>query len=311
MRRLLVPIAILLALAACGPTLKGPAQTDALEQVSGGTGLDIVSARQAALDFVEAYAHASEDGGKVLLSLVDGSKLRSWVHWLAVQNGAFPGTIAATADVGSLRFVSTGSIGGVPGAEVDLGASLTLDYRPQGAAAFSVTRSLDGPMTLIRVGTGDWRVIDATRDGQPMDSAIQVLKKVEQAQQGVTVTVDSVFMFAPRWQFNVIVHNASSSPLALDTAATAVYVKQPGGSYEPTKKTAITPSLVTIAPGATIQGLVSVPTQPSARNRILEIPLALRGKLLQFQFALQGVVNPVQSPVPGPTAVAAAPAGSG
>lgn len=308
MRRLFVPAALLFVFASCGPSLKGPAQTDALEQVSGATGLDIVSARQTALDFVAAYAHAHDDGGAALLSVVDGPKLRAWAHWFDVQNRAFPGTVAVSADVGSVRFVGTGSVGGVPGAEVDLGASLTFDYRPQGAAAFSVTRSLDGPMTLVRVGTGDWRVIDATRDGQPMDSAIQLFKNVEQAKQNVTVTVDSVFMFAPRWQFNVIVRNASSSPVVLDTAATAVYVKQPGGAYVPTKETAITPSLVTIAPGATIEGLVSVPSQPSARNRILEIPFALGGKLLRFQFALQGVLS--QVPVPVPTATAPAPAGS-
>lgn len=116
MRRLFVPIAILLALAACGSTLKGPVQTDALEQVSGGAGLDIVSARQAALDFVAAYAH--DDGGAALLSVVDGPKLRAWVHWFDLQN--------------------------------------------------------------------------ATPDGQPMDSAIQIFNRVEQAQQNVTVTVDSV-----------------------------------------------------------------------------------------------------------------------
>ena len=304
MRRLLVPVSLLL-LASCGPSLKGPARTDALEQISGASGLDIVSARQTALDFVQAYAHANDDGGVALLSVVDGPRLRAWAHWLGIQNGAFPGTLAATADVTSLRFVGSANMAGLPSAQVDLGASLTFDYHPQGADPFAVTRRLDGPVTLLRVGEGDWRVIDATRDGQPMDAAIQLLKNVEQTQKGVTVTVDSVFTFAPRWQFNVIVHNSSSAPIALDAAATAIYVKQPGGSYKPTRKTAITPSLATIAPGATVEGLVSVPSQPSPSNRILEMPFALGGRLLQFEFALAGVVNPAQGPLPTATAAAA------
>lgn len=308
MRRLLVPAALLLLLASCGPASRGPTETVALEQISGEAGLDIASARQAVLDFVDAYANASDDGGAQLLTVVDGPKLRTWVHWLGVQSQGFPGSIDATTEVGSLRFVGRGSVGGAAGAQVDLGATVKFDYRPQGGDPFSVTRTLDGPVTLTRVGAGAWRVIDATRDGQAMDRAIQLFKNVEQTKQGVTVTVDSVFMFTPRWQFNVIVHNASAIPIEIDARATAVFVKQPGGSYEPTKKTAITPSLATIAPGTTVEGLVSVPSQPSANNRILEIPFALGGKLLQFQFSLAGVVDPV--PLTVPTTTAPVPAAS-
>ena len=79
MRRLAFSGLVLLAATSCSPSLKGASQPLAQEQVGAGLGLDVASARRTALDFVNAYAHTTEDDGGRLSALVVGPKLTTWV----------------------------------------------------------------------------------------------------------------------------------------------------------------------------------------------------------------------------------------
>ena len=70
MRRLSLLFIPFLALASCSPELEGPARPIAREQVGAGLGVDVVAARQTVVDFLDAYAHATEDEGGRLAELV-------------------------------------------------------------------------------------------------------------------------------------------------------------------------------------------------------------------------------------------------
>jgi len=107
MRRLAFSGLVLLAATSCSPSLKGASQPLAQEQVGAGLGLDVASARRTALDFVNAYAHTTEDDGGRLSALVVGPKLTTWVHWMTVQNQQFDGTISGVAEVRSVAFVDS------------------------------------------------------------------------------------------------------------------------------------------------------------------------------------------------------------
>ncbi|HEX9122601.1 MAG TPA: hypothetical protein VF984_04475 [Actinomycetota bacterium] len=306
MRLLLVSSAVvaIVALGACDPPTQGPAQPLALEQVGAGIGPDVAAARQTVLDFLQAYADAPADDGVALSGLVAGAKLGAWAQWLAVQNRDFDGTIVATVDVRSVEFVAFHPIQGRVGAQVDLGASVTFTFDPTEGDPFRRTRILDGPVTLLRAGEADWRVVDATRDGISMDAGIELFQHLRQRRHGVTVRLDSLFQFTPNWQFNVIVANHSGWPIRLDRRVGAsLYTKRHGGSAR--RQGAITPSLVLVPDGATIQGLAAFPLQSSARGRVVALTYRIRhGGLIRFAFALAGKVTPVGAP---PTASPAAP----
>jgi hypothetical protein len=284
-------------LAACAPAPHGPVTPIALEQVADAPALDVSSARQTVLSFLAAYAGSGRDGGQALSRLVAGTKLDAWVRWLGVQDREFAGTIDGAVDVRSIRFAGEGTIDSTPGAQVDLGASVTFSYVPADGAPFQRTRILDGPVTLIRTGAGDWRVVDATRDGTSMATAIQLFRGARLTRAGVSVELDSLFAFAPDWQFNVLVHNSSGAPVVLDpTATAALAIRQPGGGTRALKGT-ITRSLVQVPDGATVAGLVGFPFQDSTRGLTLVLPYRLRsGRMARIAFALDEIVTPAQGP---------------
>ena len=304
MRRLSPLFIPFLALTSCSPELEGPARPIAREQVGAGLGIDVVASRQTVVEFLDAYAHATEDEGGRLAELVGGSKLSAWARWLNVQNEQFPGTIAGQVDLRSVEFVALDTIEGTTGARVDVGASVTFAHDPIDDEPFPLTRILDGPITLLRVGPADWRIFDLTRDGQSMVAAIVIFQDLSQVRRRVTIHLHSVFMFTPNWQFNVVVENGSTEEIVLDPELLGLHVEQPGDASQ-RQEGVHTGNLIAVPSGTTVEGLLVFPQQDSADGRVLSLSYRLAGGgVARFEFALEVVVTPP------PTAGEPSPAGS-
>jgi hypothetical protein len=305
MRRLAFSGLVLLAATSCSPSLEGASQPLAQEQVGAGLGLDVASARRTALDFVNAYAHTTEDDGARLSALVVGPKLTAWVHWMTVQNRQFDGTISGIADVRSVAFVDSFLVENAVGGQVNLGASVTFTYDPADGEAFDRTRIMDGPVTLLQAGTAEWRVMDATRDGQSMDDGIQLFKDLSMASNGVMVSLHSLFMFTPTWQFNVTVVNETGGLIRFEPKGLALLVRRQGAPPQRTRGV-YTQALVALPTGFDSEGLVGFPQQEDAKGRTLSLTYRVAGgRHVTFAFPLADVVTQVpptsSEPSPAPT----------
>jgi hypothetical protein len=297
-RRAAVLLVFAITAPSCAASLAGPGQPVAMEQLGGPLGLDVAAARQTVLAFLDAYANAPTRGVGPLRTLVAGPDLRSWVRWLGVQNREFDGTIDGAVQLRSAAFVSSIPIKNAIGGQVDLGASVAFHFAPADAPAFDRTRILDGPVTLLRTGLGQWKVVDVTRDGLSMDAGITRLRGRPHIVGGVSVRLDSVFRFVPNWQFNVVVSNRTNATIGLDPAAAALIVR--GGNGAQAVTTVPSVSLGAIAPGATVDGLIAVPYQQTARGRVLTLPFASRdGSVRRFAFKLSGLIPALPAPSTG------------
>jgi hypothetical protein len=305
MRRLVFSSLVLLAATSCSPSLEGASQPLAQEQVGAGLGLDVASARRTALDFVNAYAHTTEDDGTRLSALVVGPKLTAWVHWMTVQNQQFDGTISGIGDVRSVAFIDSFLVRNAVGGQVNLGASVTFTYEPADGQAFDRTRIMDGPVTLLRTGTAEWRVVDATRDGQSMDDGIQLFHDVSMASHGVTVSLHSLFMFTPAWQFNVTVVNRTGGLIRFEPDRLGLFVRRQGAPAQ-RMEGVYTEALDALPSGFDAEGLVGFPQQDEAKGRTLSLAYRLAGgRHVTFAFPLGEVVTQVpptsSEPSPAPT----------
>jgi hypothetical protein len=305
MRRLVFSSLVLLAATSCSPSLEGASQPLAQEQVGAGLGLDVASARRTALDFVNAYAHTTEDDGARLSALVVGPKLTAWVHWMTVQNQQFDGTISGIGDVRSVAFIDSFLVRNAVGGQVNLGASVTFTYEPADGQAFDRTRIMDGPVTLLRTGTAEWRVVDATRDGQSMNDGIQLFHHVSMASHGVTVSLHSLFMFTPAWQFNVTVVNRTGGLIRFEPDRLGLFVRRQGAPAQ-RMEGVYTEALDALPSGFDAEGLVGFPQQDEAKGRTLSLAYRLAGgRHVTFAFPLGEVVTQVpptsSEPSPAPT----------
>lgn len=306
MRRAAIGLLVPLLLAGCADQTQGPAAPIAAERVTPGPALDAGAARQTVIDFLDAYAGVPSDDGAALARLVAGEELQTWVTWLAVQDAQFPGIVTGEPDLRGVAFLGTVPVRRATGAQVDIGASVTFTYRPTDGKPFARTRILDGPVTLASASPGEWRVVDVTRDGVPMSDGIQLFRGEERTEGDVTVTLDSLFMFAPNWQFNVIVENRSGAPVELVPDATGLFVEQ-AGTFAPVEGVT-SPSMDEIGAGSGTGGLMSFPQQDSADGRVLVLTYRRGGEDYRFDFPLQDIVTVV--PPPPPTTEAEEPAGS-
>jgi hypothetical protein len=305
MRRLVFSSLVLLAATSCSPSLEGASQPLAQEQVGAGLGLDVASARRTALDFVNAYAHTTEDDGARLSALVVGPKLTAWVHWMTVQNQQFDGTISGIGDVRLVAFIDSFLVRNAVGGQVNLGASVTFTYEPADGQAFDRTRIMDGPVTLLRTGTAEWRVVDATRDGQSMDDGIQLFHDVSMASHGVTVSLHSLFMFTPAWQFNVTVVNRTGGLIRFEPDRLGLFVRRQGAPAQ-RMEGVYTEALDAMPSGSDAEGLVGFPQQDEGKGRTLSLAYRLAGgRHVTFAFPLGEVVTQVpptsSEPSPAPT----------
>lgn len=297
MRRLAELFLPILLLTSCARSTGGPEAPIALEQVTPAPALSGGAARQTVIEFVDAYADAAADGGAGLEDLVTGDELKSWVRWLAVQNAQFPGRVDGHPDLRSVAFVGTTRTPRAVGAQVDLGASIRFSYAPAQGEPFDRTRILDGPVTLVSSSPGGWRVLDLTRDGVPMSDGIELFKDETRTEGGVTVRLDSLFMFTPNWQFNVIVENRTDGELRLDPEGTALFVQRSAGEFDRVEGV-VSPALTMLPSGTGVQSLLSFPLQDSAKGRVLLLTFRERDRIYRLDFPLEELVTTVPPPPP-------------
>ncbi|HSJ51033.1 MAG TPA: hypothetical protein VLA90_07090 [Actinomycetota bacterium] len=285
--------------AACAPTVEGPAAAIASEQMTTGTAFDASASRQRVLDFVAAYASSPTDGAESLLEMVGGAELTSWVRWLNVQHREFPGAIEARAEIRDVEFV-----GEVPvdedlvAAQVALSASVVFRFSPEREDAFDRIRILDGPVNVVQTEDRIFVVVDLLRDGVSMSDGIQLFERLGERVGPLEVIVDSLHMFPPNWQFNVVIQNRGGRPLGLRRELSGLHVRTDAG-FERFEGTA-TRSLETIPPGGRVEGIVAYPMQDSPDGRVLTLAYGRGKEPLRFDFPLDGLVSVAPSPPPGP-----------
>jgi len=296
MRRRFLFLATLSVLVACGPDPQGPQAPIAMEQVVEAPALDASAARQAVVDFVDAYAASPTKGVGALAQLVVGPELGSWVRWLNVQHREFGGSIDAVADVRDVEFIGSVDARRAMGAQVGLSASVTFLFEPLGEEAFERARILDGLVTLLQTEKGSYRVNDLQRDGVPMSAGIELFREETRSEGAAEATLDSLFMFPPNWQFNVVVRNSGGTQLILEPDLVGLYVEGAAGfeRLEPV----ITGSLALVPPGVDAEGILAFPLQDSAQGRVLTLAYRSGRKLVQFDFPLDELVNVVPPPPP-------------
>ena len=298
-RHILFLLATVTVLVACAPDPQGPQAPIAMEQVGEAPALDASAARQAVVDFVDAYAASPTEGVGALAQLVVGPELGSWVRWLNVQHREFGGSIDAVADVRDVEFIGSVDARRAMGAQVGLSASVTFLFEPLDEEAFERARILDGLVTLLQAEKGSYRVIDLQRDGVPMSAGIELFREETRSEGAAEATLDSLFTFPPNWQFNVVVRNSGGTPLILEPDLVGLYVEGAAGfeRLEPV----ITGSLALVPPGMDAEGILAFPLQDSAQGRVLTLAYLSGRKLVQFDFPLEELVNVV--PPPPPTTV--------
>jgi hypothetical protein len=295
MRTRALIVLVLLSLAACSPKLGGPAAPIAEAQVTPAPALHAGAARETVVSFVEAYRASPQNGAIALARLVAGPDLASWVRWLDVQHREFDGTIDAASDVRDVEFIGTLEARRASGAQVGLSASVTFVFDPADDDPIELIRVLDGPVTLVRTELGAYRIVDLLRNGVPMSDGIEVFRNEERTEGALTVQLDSLFMFPPNWQFNVILGNAGDEDVVLDQAGAAMFVDS-GSGFERVDGV-ITPSLGVIPAGQTVEGLMVFPAQETAQGRVLSLVYGTGEDALRFEFPLDDLVT-VVPPLP-------------
>jgi hypothetical protein len=294
--RAIAAILPLLALAACAREPVGPAAPIAPAQLAPGPALEASAARQTVVEFVEAYRASPDQGVGPLEDLVVGPDLVSWVAWLDVQHREFDGTIQAAADVRDVEFIGALATRRALLASVGLSASVGFRFDPPDDEPIDLVRVLDGPVTLLRSSAGTYQIQDLVRNGVPMSDSIELFRNQERTAGEVSVRLDSLFMFSPKWQFNVVVRNLGAQEVVLDPDGAALFVDR-GDGFERVPG-AITPSLNLVPAGGTGDGLMVFPAQPSAEGRVLSLVYGTGSDALRFEFPLGDLVSVVPPPPP-------------
>jgi hypothetical protein len=295
-RLVVLVVPLVLAATACSAESQGPMAPIAPAQLTPGPALDASAARQTVVDFVEAYRASPEQGVGPLLGLVAGEELAEWVRWLDVQHREFDGEIAGISDVRDVEFVGSITARRTSAAQVGLSASVTFTFAPVGDDPIELVRVLDGPVTLVRADVGDFRVLDLLRNGVPMSDGIEPFTGERRSEDGVTVRLESLFMFSPLWQFNVTVSNTTDQNAVLDPAGAALFVER-GDGFDRVDGT-LTNSLTIVPAGTTIDGLMVFDEQASAEGRVLSLVYGSGPDRRVFEFPLGDLVTAVPPPPP-------------
>ena len=303
-RLLAVALATLLLGGACSQRPAGPSDPLSEDAVTADDAVRASGARAAARRFVDAYARAPEAGVDPLEDLVRTPLLKGWVHWLGVQNHELRGKLSGDAGEIQIGPAVPFEVESVPGSsqilrEVDVRGSVIFSVEPVDDDPFTVTRAFDGPMRLIRERDGSWTVLDFTRDQVPLSRQFELVDGVEAANEDVHVSI-ACFFAAPVWQFGLEV-----------TAGRAVSITRHGTTLLDangevvTAAQTVTRSLQRIAAGASIEGLVTLPVQPSADGLVLRIDLSSQsGEDAVLEIPLTGRIHPIAFATSSPSASA-------
>ncbi|HJU57464.1 MAG TPA: hypothetical protein VJ774_01855 [Actinomycetota bacterium] len=248
------------------------------------------------MDFVEAYRASPDQGVGPLIGLIAGEELAEWVRWLDVQHREFDGEIDGVSDVRDVEFVRTLTARRASAAQVGLSASVTFTFAPLDDDPFELVRVLDGPVTLLRTDVGNFRVLDLLRNGVPMSDGIEPFTGEHRSEDGVTVRLESLFMFSPLWQFNVTVSNTTDEDVLLDPAGAALFIAR-GDGFDRVDGT-LTDSLTFVPAGSTIDGLMVFDEQGTAEGRVLSLVYGSGSDRRVFEFPLGDLVTAVPPPPP-------------
>jgi hypothetical protein len=297
---LLVATALLVPACTEGPTgPSGPLPTD----VDVDDAVRASGARAAARAFVDAYARSPSDGGEALRPLVGTPLLRRWAAWLPVQNDGFPGVVSSATSAILIGPAAPFEVESVPGSaeilrQVDVRASVAFSFEPDDGEPFTVARSLDGPMRLIRTSGGDWSVVDFTRDAIPLSGQFEAVADAGAASAAADVAI-AVFFAAPIWQFGLVVR--ASAPLQL--SRDRITLVDAGGATIATAG-AVTTQLERIPSGSTVRGLVTFEPRSSADGLSLRLVLEGGDGRTALEIPLADRIHPIEvqgsSPSPGP-----------
>jgi hypothetical protein len=268
-RAVVLSFAILALSSSCRGGTEGPAEPTAGADVQAVASLDDVAARGTAISFVRAYADAPTQGVDRLAGLVaDAPWMTRWVHWYGVQLREFPGEQHATSSIAS---VSGSTLVPVEGEEnllrqVTMDGEIVFDMRPADRDPFTVTRVFQ-QLNLYHAGQGDWRVVDAVRDGISIGQSFQVPDPAPaaRADDGARVVLDS-YLLAPALQFDLIVEAPRSTGFQ-----GADLIDEQGGVVA--TATSATASLRTIGAGSTVEGIVVFDARQDLQGLSLRVNL--------------------------------------
>ena len=297
-------VAALLLGGACSQRPAGPTDPLPKDAVTADDAVRASGARAAARRFVDAYAHAPEAGVDPLEALVRTPLLRSWVHWLGVQNDELHGKLSGDAEEIQIGPAVPFEVEGVPGSseilrDVDVRGSVVFSVEPIDDDPFTVMRAFDGPMRLIRERDGSWSVLDFTRDQIPLSQQFEPVKGVQAASENVRVSI-ACFFAAPVWQFGLVVTAGRSVSIARH----GITLIDANEAVVATAQT-VTLSLRRIAAGSAVEGLVTLPVQPSADGLMLRIDLSGRsGDDVTLEIPLTGRIHPIAPTTSSPSASA-------
>ena len=307
MRQRLVSALFVVALAAvaCSPSPSGPSGPAAPDQVTPDDAVKATGARAVAAAFVRANADDTGAHPTALARLVDGNRLKRWVHWLGVQDREFPGTISGVVQSNRIGPAAPFELTSVPGSEaflrdVDVQATITFSFTPERGDVITLSRSLDGPMRLLFDDQhGTWSVLDFTRDGIPLSQSFEIVTDAASVSRGGSdVTIDS-FVSVPYWQFFLRV----SSDRTVELAPRDVELLDAGGRHVAVARE-VTSSLRAIAAGHAAEGIVTFPAQTTADGITLRVTLRRPRGAATFDFLLGGLIHPLPvvtgspSPIP-------------
>jgi hypothetical protein len=178
--------------------------------------------------------------------------------------------------------------------QVEVRATLTTNLTPDTGKATSITRVLDGPVQLFHDGPGSWLVLNLTRDGVPLSLEFQAFAPPPTFEVGpsFTVTLGS-FVSVPEWQFGIGADLRSGPPVTLEPSDAAL-VDADGDVVA--RASVVTRSIATIAPGRSVEGLVTFRPQPTIEGLTLRLTFHARPRVAPLEVALEGLIDPDHIP---------------
>jgi hypothetical protein len=258
-------------------------------------------ARSVAFAFLRAYAGAPANGGRALMTLVEGVLAREWAHWVSVQNAGFPGTIEGSLQLGQLGPATPvraedGSLDQLVAYGVIVRATVTFSLTDEtGQALPPLQRLMDGLVVMIQGPDGAFRVINFVRDGRRLDEFFQVFEGARERRAGVTVEVRNLIQME-RWQFGIAITNGTDRPLRVVPNLTTLLTQQedPASTEQP-----LVTFPVRIPPGESAEGIVSFVAPTTTEELDLQVAVAgPDGEATGFVFGVPGGAETTPSPSP-------------
>jgi len=234
---------------------------------------------------------------------VIGPLAKQWVHWVAIQNESFPGTITGSLQLGDLGppllvRAENGSLDNVLAYGIVVRATVTFDVTDQKGQTGRVPRVMDGLIVVIRSPDGLFHVLNFERDGRRLDQFFQVFDGAEEQRNGVTVEVRNL-VHLERWQFGVRITNRTRQPLRVlpNDSALLTSAREPATDEPP-----IVMFPRSILPGRSAEGIVSFATPGTSGPLDLQIAVAgPDGKATGFVFAVPQATTASATPSPSPS----------